>query len=174
MSKTETVKALIKPWGYIFGGMSLIITTLFMLGWMMDQLVKTFGTETMPFLASLVPLIIFLTGVVWGGIFVWKGALTVDISFDIFCKWLDRIVLNRISRKTRMLVGGPPVLAGVLIIATAMIRLMIESGLFHNGSASLGITMSPLWPIGLGLLVFGLIVTHDIKPKRREQSIEKT
>lgn len=172
MNRADTTQALFKPWGHIFGGMSLIIMSLFILGYMIDHLTRTFGAE-MPFVASLAPLLVTLTGVVWGGVFIWKGAGTVGVSFDIFCKWADKVVLNKMSRKARVLVGEPPLLAGAIIIATAMIRTAIQSGLFHNGSESLEITPSPLWPIGIGLLIFGLIVTHGIQKDRREDKPEK-
>jgi len=172
MNKADIAQALFKPWGHIFGGMSLIIMSLFMLGYMIDHLTKTFGAE-MPFLASLAPLVVTLTGVAWGGVFIWKGADKAGVSFDIFCKWADKVVLNRMSRKARVLIGTPPVLAGVIVLIIAMIRTAIRSGFFETGTITLSITAGPLWPIGIGLLIFGLIVTHGIQKDRREDKPKK-
>jgi len=171
MNKDETAKALIKPWGYMFGGMSLIITTLFMLGWMIDQLTQTFGAE-MPFMASVAPLLVTLTGVVWGGLFIWKGALSVDVSFDIFCKWADRILLNKMNRKARVLVGEPPLLAGSIILIIAAIQSAIRTGFFTTDTINLADAESPLWPIGIGLLIFGLIVTHGIHSRQHKKTVD--
>lgn len=173
MSKTETAKALFNHLGYLFGGMSLVIMTLFMLGYVMDELVQIFGLRTMPFLASLVPLVIMVTGVAWGGYFIWKGSPGVDIAFGLICKLADAIALNRMSRKVKVLIGEPPLLAGGVIIAIAMIKTMIQSGFFDSGSTTPGIAASPLWPIGIGLFIFGLIVTHGIKPRRMEQKSDE-
>jgi hypothetical protein len=174
MSKTETAKALFKPWGHIFGGMSLILMSLFVLGWMLDTLTQTFGETTMPVLASLVPLLITLTGIAWAGYFIWKGVTTVGVSFDLFCKFADRVVLNKMSRKAKVLIGEPPLLAGGIILAIAMIKTIILSGFLDSGSTTPGIPASPLWPIGIGLFLFGLIVTHGIEPRRREQKSDET
>jgi hypothetical protein len=173
MSKTETAKVLFKHLGYLFGGMSLIIMSLFMLGYMVDQLVQLFGMDSMPFLASLAPLVIMVTGVAWGGYFIWKGTPAADISFGLICKLADIIVLNRMSHKTKVLIGEPPVLAGGIILVIAMIQTAIQSGFFQTGITTPVIIPTPLWPIGLGLFLFGLVVTHDIKRERREQGIEK-
>jgi len=174
MNKTETAKALFKHLGYLFGGMSLIIMSLFMLGYVMDELVQIFGLTTMPFLASLVPLVIMVTGVAWGGYFMWRGAPAIDIAFGLVCKLADIIVLNRMSRKTKILIGDPPLLAGVTILAIVIGQTAIRSDLFSTASTTFGIEASPLWPIGIGLFLFGLIVTHGIEPRRREQkSYEK-
>lgn len=171
MSKTETAKALFKHLGYLLGGMSLVIMTLFMLGYVMDELVQIFGLTTMPFLASLVPLVIMVTGTAWGGYFIWKGAPGVDIAFGLICKLADVIALNRMSRKAKVLIGEPAVFAGMIIMIVFMILTAIRVGI--NG-AVLGI----LWPLalaGLGIFLFGLVVTHGIKPRHMEQkSYEKT
>jgi len=173
MGKTETIKALFKHLGYLFGGMSLIIMNLFALGWMMDTLTQTFGEATMPFLASLVPLVIMVTGIAWGGYFIWKGVAAGDTIFGLVCKLADMVILNRMSRKARVLIGDPPLLAGGVILVIAMIKTMILSGFFNSGSTTPGITASPLWPIGIGLFIFGLIVTHDIKRQRMEQKSDE-
>ena len=170
MNKTEVTKALFKHLGYLFGGMSLIIMSLFMLGYMMDELIRIFGTESMPFLASLIPLLIMVTGIAWGGYFIWKGAPAIDIAFGIICKLADIIVLNRMSHKAKVLVGGPPVCIGIIILIAATIRSAIQTGI---DNAMLGI-VSPLGLAGIVLFLFGLVVTHGIKPRRMEQSSGKT
>lgn len=172
MSKTKTVEAGFKPLGYFFGGMSLIIMSLFMLGWMLDTLTQTFSETTMPFLASLVPLLITFTGVAWGGYFIWKGVAAIHITFDLICRFADKVILNRMSRKARVLIGEPPLLAGAIIIAIAMIKTAIQSGFFGSGSTMLVTSVSPLWPIGIGLFIFGLVVTHNLARERRDGALQ--
>jgi hypothetical protein len=174
MSKTETAKALFKHLGYLFGGMSLLLMTLFLLGHVMDELVQIFGLTTMPFLVSLIPLVIFLTGVAWGGYFIWKGIPAVDIAFDLICKLADVIVLNRMSHKAKVLVGGPPLLSGVVILIVAMIQTGIRTSFFAADNTTLSDIATPLWPIGLGLLLFGLVVIPKIKRQRMEQKSDET
>lgn len=166
MSKTETAKALFKHLGYLFGGMSLIIMSLFALGWIMDTLTQTFGEATMPFLASLVPFVMTLTGVAWGGYFIWKGVAAGDTIFDLACKLADMVILNRMSHKARVLVGGPPVFIGGIILIIAVIQAAIHLGV---DGAVMGI-ISPLGLTGWGALLFGLVVT----PKRMEQKSDET
>jgi len=170
MSKTETAKALSKHLGYLFGGMSLIIMSLFALGWMVDTLTQIFTETTMPFLASLAPLVILVTGVAWGGYFIWKGAPGIDIAFDLICKLAGIIVLNRMSHKARVLVGGPPVFIGGIILIVAVIQAAIHLGV---DGAVMGI-ISPLGLTGWGALLFGLVVTPNIKGRRMEQKSDKT
>jgi len=170
MSKTETIKALFEHLGYLFGGISLVIMSLFAVGWMMDTVGQTFGEAAMPFLASLVPFVMTLTGVAWGGYFIWKGAPGIDIAFDLICKLAGIIVLNRMSHKARVLVGGPPVFIGGIILIVAVIQAAIHLGV---DGAVMGI-ISPLGLTGWGAILFGLVVTPNIKGRRMEQKSDKT
>jgi hypothetical protein len=169
MNKTETVKALFKPLGYLFGGISLIIMTLFMLGYLMDELIQIFGIETMPFGVSLIPLGIMLTGVAWGGYFIWRGWPAFIIVYNLLCRLADVIILNRVSHKAKVLVGALLGFSGIIIVIIAIIQATIHLG-FDGGVMGV---VSPLGLIGWAALLFGLIVTHDIKKEQAQQSNEK-
>ena len=171
MSKTETAKALFKYLGYLFGGISLIIMSLFALGYMMDSLIQTFGAETMPFLASLVPLLIMITGIAWGGYFIWKGVAAGDTIFDLVCKLADMVILNRMSHKAKVLIGTPPMLIGGIILA-AVITYAAGKSLI-TGDVVVAEIITPLSIAGLCALFFGLVVTPKIKRQRMEQKSDE-
>ena len=169
LSKIETLKALAKHLGYLFGGISLILMSLFMLGYIMDELIQIFGETTMPFLASLIPLVIMVTGISWGGYFISKGIAAIDIIFDLICKLADVAALNRMSCKAKVLIGTPPLLSGIIILAVVVFRTAILVAI--KGDVIVSGAITPLIFIGLGLFFFGLVVTHGIKGKRVEQQI---
>ena len=130
MSKWEMAKPLMAGIAHLATGVALMIGALMGLGIAMDFLVEAYPDGSMPVAVSLIPLLLLLVGVGWGGFFIWKSTMgrAPSIALYLVGKVGYKILgLHRVSIRWRKRGGALVALAGIIMVCAELVPAMIRT-----------------------------------------------
>lgn len=165
MAENNTIRQLqviFNGWAYLITGVSLIFGSLIFLGVMIDALTKA-NLDVFPELAQAAPLIMMFVSIGWGAYFIWKGIPGLDATLDVICRLADRVILNRVNGRVRILVGASLFLAGFISFAVAGVSATIGDAITT--------TIMMLGGAGVGAMLTGGIIGHGMFDKLKVDNI---
>ena len=131
MNKREMAKELWGGFAYLVTGVALIIGTLVGLGIMIESLAQPYTETTMPTLVSLIPLLVTLVGVAWGGYFIWKACMgpAPGLAFYLIGKAGYKMFgLHRVRTRRRKGIAALIILIALVVFCVEIIPASIKAG----------------------------------------------